>query len=181
MYNCYPYIRRRFLGSSICISNTDVHNIHITYLLYSSSTVSEPWQPIIRKEVPIWASFSPVDFTTRWKTTQFAGTRFGEGYITNDTFVSAFSVHPSNACGGNSLLVPPIQVIIIRLSRNHRKYISFIITIIIMYDLLLITQVKVRLRWETVKKKANRIRMRNSFFLFERKQHAKVTHTQARD
>lgn len=59
---------------------------------------------------------------------------------------------PPERCA-RSLLVPPIQVIIIRLSRNRRKYISFIInfiTIIIMCtDLRLGWQVDVK--WEREK------------------------------
>lgn len=52
--------------------------------------------------------------------------------------------------GVRSLLVPPIQVIIIRLSRNRRKYISFIINfiiIIICTDLRLGWQVDVEWEW----------------------------------
>lgn len=49
-------------------------------------------------------------------------------------------IHTLRGCPSeSSLLVPPIQVIIIRLSRNHRKYISFIINYYYVYDLLLVT------------------------------------------
>lgn len=63
-----------------------------------------------------------------------------------------------------SLLVPPIQVIIIRLIRNHRKYISFIITIIIMYDFIINYTSKGPVEMRNSVKQANRIRMRTRFF-----------------